>query len=146
REFGYIEGQNITFQFRGADGKNERLPDLARELIRRKVDALVTTGTPAAVAAKQATSSIPIVTAIVADPVGSGLIASLARPGGNLTGIADLDDELTGKRLALLKDAIPGLSRVAIMWKAGNPAHQNALREAEHVATTMALQLRFMEV
>jgi putative ABC transport system substrate-binding protein len=101
RELGYIDGQNVVFTFRGADGNNDRLPALADELVRLKVDMLVTAGTPAAVAAKQATSMIPIVTAIVADPVGAGLVTSLARPGGNVTGIANLDDELTGKREVL---------------------------------------------
>src|SRR5262245_3074196 len=146
RELGYIEGQNIVFDFRGADGNNERLPGLAAELVRRNADVLVTTGTPAAVAAKQATSRIPIVTAIVADPVGSGLVASLARPGGNVTGIADLDDELTGKRLTLLKEAIPELSRVAVLWKRGNPAHSAALRDAQQVASTLAVKLVLRDV
>ena len=146
REFGYIEGRNVGFEARGADGKNERLPGLATELLRLDVDVIVTIGTPAAVAAKQATSTIPIVTAVVADPVGAGLIASLARPGGNVTGIADLDEELTGKRLELLKEIVPGLSRVAVMWKAGNPAHETALREAEAAARSSGLQLKHREV
>jgi putative tryptophan/tyrosine transport system substrate-binding protein len=146
RELGYIDGQNVVFTFRGADGNNDRLPALADELVRLRVDILVTAGTPAAVAAKQATSMIPIVTAIVADPVGAGLVTSLARPGGNVTGIANLDDELTGKRLALLNDAVPGLSRVAIMWKTGNPAHKTALREAEVVARARDLKLQPVDV
>ena len=146
REFGYIEGQNVAFEARGADGRNERLPGLATELLRLDVDVIVTIGTPAAVAAKQATSTLPIVTAVVADPVGAGLIASLARPGGNVTGIADLDEELTGKRLELLKEIVPGLSRVAVMWKAGNPAHETALREAEVAARSSGLQLKHREV
>jgi putative ABC transport system substrate-binding protein len=146
RELGYIEGQNIAFEFRGADGKNEQLPARATDLVKLKVDVVVTVGTPAAAAAKQVTSTIPIVTAIVADPVGAGLVTSLARPGGNLTGIADLDDELTGKRLGLLKEAVPGLAHVALMWKRGNPAHKTALREAEVAARTMELQLQRVDV
>jgi putative ABC transport system substrate-binding protein len=146
RELGYIDGQNVVFELRGADGDHSRLPGLAEELVRLKVDVLVTTGTPAAVAAKQATSVIPIVTAIVADPVGAGLVTSLARPGGNVTGIANLDDELTGKRLALLMEAVPGLSRVAIMWKTGNPAHKTALREADVVARARDVKLRPVDV
>jgi putative tryptophan/tyrosine transport system substrate-binding protein len=146
RELGYIEGQNVVFEFRYADGDNDRLPGLAEELVRLKVDVLVTAGTPAAVAAKNATSMIPIVTAIVADPVGAGLVTSLARPGGNVTGIANLDDELAGKRLALLMEAVPGLSRVAIMWKTGNPAHKTALREAEVVARARDVKLQPVDV
>jgi len=99
RELGHIEGQTIAFTARGADGNNERLPGIATELVRLKMDVIVTAGTPAAVAAKQATAVIPIVTAVVADPVGAGLVAGFARPGGNVTGIADLDAELSGKRL-----------------------------------------------
>jgi len=142
RELGYVDGQNVSIESRAADGNNERLPGLAAELVKLKVDVLLTTGTPAAVAAKRATSVIPIVTAVVADPVGAGLVTNLARPGGNLTGIADLDDELTGKRLGLLKEAVPRLSRVAIIWKRGNPAHKTALKEAEVVARTMDLQFQ----
>ena len=146
REFGYIEGRNVAFEARGADGKNERLPGLATELLRLDVDVIVTIGTPAAVAAKQATSTIPIVTAVVADPVGAGLIASVARPGGNVTRIADLDEELTGKRLELLKEIVPGLSRVAVMWKTGNPAHETALRVADAAARSSGLQLKHRKV
>ena len=146
RELGYVDGQNVSIESRAADGNNERLPGLAAELVKLKVDVLLTTGTPAAVAAKRATSVIPIVTAVVADPVGAGLVTNLARPGGNLTGIADLDDELTGKRLGLLKEAVPRLSRVAIIWKRGNPAHKTALKEAEVVARTMDLQFQTLDV
>jgi putative ABC transport system substrate-binding protein len=103
RELGYAEGQTITFESRSAGGRNERLPDLAVELVGLKVDIIVTTGTPAAVAAKQATATIPIVMAVATDPVGAGLTASLGRPGGNVTGLANLDAELSGKRLEMLK-------------------------------------------
>jgi putative ABC transport system substrate-binding protein len=141
RELGYLEGQNITFETRGADGRTEGLPGLATELVNLKVDVIVTSGTPAAVAAKHATSTIPIVTAIVADPVGAGLISSFAHPGGNITGIADLDEELSGKRLALLRDIVPGLSRVALVWNTNNPAHKIAMRQAQVAAKALSVQL-----
>jgi putative tryptophan/tyrosine transport system substrate-binding protein len=116
RELGYVEGQTIALEYRFADGKNEWLPALAAELIDLTVEVIVTSGTPATVAAKQATSMIPIIIATAADPVGAGLVASLARPGGNVTGMANLDTELSGKRLEILKAVVPGLSRVAILW------------------------------
>ncbi|PYM14385.1 MAG: ABC transporter substrate-binding protein [Candidatus Rokuibacteriota bacterium] len=146
REFGYVEGQNVVFEFRGADGKNERLSSLARELLRLNVDVMVTVGTPAAAAAKEATAVTPIITAVVADPVGAGIVTGLARPGGNVTGIADLDAELSGKRLQLLGEVVPGLSRVAVMWKTGNPAHKSALREIETAAKSSGVQVQAVDV
>jgi putative ABC transport system substrate-binding protein len=142
RDLGYLEGKNITIDYRFADGKHERLPGLAAELIGLKVDIIVTVGTPAAVAAKQATSMIPIVMAIVADPVGEGLVASLARPGGNVTGLANLDTELSQKRLEILKEVVPRLSRVAILWNPANPAHKRALEESEVAARTLGVRLQ----
>jgi putative ABC transport system substrate-binding protein len=144
RELGYIEGQTVVFEPRGADGKVERLSGLATELIRLKVDAIVTAGTEAAVAAKQATSTIPIIMAIVSDPVGLGLIASLARPGGNVTGVADLDVEQSGKRLELLKEVVPGLSRVALVWKRGHPKETESVREAEAAAKSLGIRLQLV--
>jgi putative tryptophan/tyrosine transport system substrate-binding protein len=146
RELGHMEGQSVRFEARGADGKIEGLADLAEELVRLKAEAIVTAGTEAAVAAKQATSTIPIVTAIVSDPVGLGLIASLARPGGNVTGVADLDVEQSGKRLELLKTVVPGLSRVALLWKRGHPKETESLREAEAAAKSLGLQLHLAGV
>jgi len=146
RELGHIEGQSVRFEVRGADGKIEGLADLAKELVRLKAEAIVTAGTEAAVAAKQATATIPIVTAIVSDPVGLGLIASLARPGGNLTGVADLDVEQSGKRLELLKTVVPALSRVALLWKRGHPKETESLREAEAAARSLGLQLHLTGV
>jgi len=146
RELGHIEGQSVRFEVRGADGKIEGLADLAKELVRLKAEAIVTAGTEAAVAAKQATATIPIVTAIVSDPVGLGLIASLARPGGNLTGVADLDVEQSGKRLELLKTVVPALSRVALLWKRGHPKETESLREAEAAARSLGLQLHLAGV
>jgi putative ABC transport system substrate-binding protein len=146
RELGYVEGQTIAVAYRFADEQNERLPGLAAELIALPVDVIVTSGTPAAVAAKHAASTIPIIMAIAADPVGEGLVASLARPGGNVTGIANLDTELSGKRLELLTEAVPGLSRVAILWNPANPAHRAALRESEVAARALGVQLHPVEV
>jgi putative tryptophan/tyrosine transport system substrate-binding protein len=146
RELGYVEGQTIALEYRFADGQHERLPALAAELIDLNVEVLVTSGTPAAVAAKHATSLIPIIIAIAADPVGEGLVASLARPGGNVTGMANLDTELSGKRLEILKAVVPGLSRVAILWNPANPAHRPALGESEGAARALGVQLQPVEV
>jgi putative tryptophan/tyrosine transport system substrate-binding protein len=146
RELGYVEGKNITIDYRFADGKHERLPGLAAELIGLKVDIIVTVGTPAAVTAKQATSMIPIVMAIVADPVDEGLVASLARPGGNVTGLANLDTELSQKRLEILKEVVPGLSSVAILWNPANPAHKRALAESEVAARALGVRLQPVDV
>jgi putative tryptophan/tyrosine transport system substrate-binding protein len=146
RDLGYTEGKNIAIEYRFADGKHERLPGLAAELIALKVDVIVTVGTPAAVAAKQAISMIPIVMAIVADPVGEGLVASLARPGGNITGLANLDTELSQKRLEILKEVVPRLSHVAVLWNSANRAHKRALEESQVAARTLALRLQPLDV
>jgi putative ABC transport system substrate-binding protein len=144
-ELGYAEGQNIAFEMRSADGRTERLRGLAAELAALRVDVIVTMGTPAAVAARDATSTIPIVMAIATDPVGAGLIPSLGRPGGNVTGLANLDAELTGKRLETLKAAVPGLSRVVILWNPANPAHRPALGDTESVAHALGVRLHPVE-
>ena len=115
-EFGYIERQNIVFDLRSAEGNVDSFPTLAAELVQLKVDVIVALGTPAAMAAKRATSTIPIVILAVPDPVSTGLVASLARPEGNITGLSNLGVDLSGKRLELLKEAVPGLSRVALVW------------------------------
>jgi len=122
RELGYIEGQHLAVEYRWAEGQDDRLPALAAELVRLDPVVIVTTGTPGTRAAMQATKTIPIVMASSADPVRGGLVASLARPGGNVTGFTILGPELEGKRLQLLKRAIPGLSRVAVLWNPANPA------------------------
>ena len=122
RDLGHVDGENIAIEYRWAEGQDDRLPNLATELVRLNPDAIVTTGTPGAVAAIQATKTIPIVMATAADPVGSGLVASLARPGGNVTGFTILGPELEGKRLELLKQAIPGLSRLAVLWNSSRLA------------------------
>jgi ABC-type uncharacterized transport system substrate-binding protein len=145
RELGYAEGQSIIFETRSADDRSERLRGLAAELIGLKVDIIVTTGTPAAVAAKQATATIPIVMAIATNPVGAGLTASLGRPGGKVTGLANLDAELSGKRLEMLKAAVPALSRVAILWNPANPAHKPALGDTESTAHALGVRLQPVE-
>ena len=118
-KLGWIEGKNITIEYRFAEAKAERLPELAADLVRLKVDLIVVTGTPSALAAKSATTTIPIVMTSAGDPVGSGLVASLARPGGNVTGLSNLVTELNTKRLEILKDAVPKLARVGLLRPAG---------------------------
>jgi putative tryptophan/tyrosine transport system substrate-binding protein len=121
RDLGYVEGKNIAIEYRYADARFDKLPALADELIRLKVDVLVTTATPAAQAAKNATRTIPIVFLGMADPVAAGLVNSLARPGGDVTGFTNIAPVLAGKRLELLKETVPKLSRVAVLWNAQNP-------------------------
>src|SRR4029077_2506370 len=121
RELGYVEGKNIVVEYRDAEGKQDRLPALAAELVRLKVDVIVTPGTLPTRVTKEATSTIPIVMAQVGDPVGSGFVASLARPGGNITGLSSLAPELSGKRLELLKEIVPKLSRVAVFGTSTRP-------------------------
>ena len=143
REHGWVEGRNAVFEWRFAEGRMERLPDLAAELVRLKVDLIVTVaGGPAARAAKQATTTIPIVAVAVSDPVGQGLVASLARPGGNVTGLATLFPELAVKRLGLLKETLPGVSRVAVLWNAANPGNVIILRGVQAAARTLGVTLQ----
>ena len=120
RELGYVEGKNIVIEYRYAEGKLERLPDLAAELVRLKVDVVVTNSAPAVLAAKKASATIPIVFTLASDPVGSGLVSSLARPGGNITGLSLMAPDLDGKRLELLKEAFPKVARVAFLWQPSN--------------------------
>jgi putative ABC transport system substrate-binding protein len=145
RELGYVEGQNIVFESRGPEGHIDRLPELAAELARANVDLIVTMGTPGTRAAKQATTTIPIVMAFSGDAVGLGLIASLAWPGGNITGTTFLNPELHVKRLELLKEVVPGLSRVAFLLRPDNPAP--ASRQAmEQAAGPLQLELQTVQV
>ena len=125
-KLGWIEGKNITIEYRFAEAKPERLPELAADLVRLKVDLIVVTGTPAALAAKSATTTIPIVMANAGDPVGAGLVASLARPGGNVTGLSSLSTELNTKRLEILKDAVPKLARVGLLRPPGGSVAQTS--------------------
>src|SRR6516162_9563721 len=141
RDHGYIEGQNLVVELRFSEGVGERWLQLARELAALKVDAIVVQTTPAALAAKQATSTIPIVITTAIDPVGAGLADSLARPGGNVTGVALLQPEISGKALSLLKEAVPTLSRVAVLWNGANPAFTPVWREVDTTARSMGLVL-----
>ena len=146
RVLGYFEGKNIAFEGRYADNRLDRLPALADELVRLKVDVLIATSTPGALAAKTATRTIPIVFYNVVDPVGDGLVDSLARPGGNVTGITDIAAVLTGKRLELLKETVHKLSRVAMLWDPQNPGAAQQWRESQLPARELGLQLYSMEV
>ena len=145
RQLGYVEGKNIVIEFRYAEGKFDRLPDLAAEIVHLKVDVIVVANTPAIHAVKKATATIPIVMVGPGDPVGLGLIASLARPGGNLTGLSFLSTELTGKRLELLKEAIPKISRVAVLQTTAS-AQEQAVKESEVAAQTLRIQVQPVQV
>src|SRR5262249_4478144 len=145
-EFGYVEGQNIAIEYRFARGQIERLPELAAELVRLKPDVIVAPYTPPALAAKRATNTIPIVFAVVADAIGAGLIANLARPGGNITGFTSNSAELGGKRLALLKEVAPDMSRVAILYNPSDRSNVLVLKEFQESAPTLGLALQPFEV
>src|SRR5262245_50340712 len=146
REFGYIEGKNITFEDRSAEGKLDRLPALAEQLVRLKVDLLLTSSTTSAQALKNATKMIPIVLLFVSDPVGAGLIDSLPRPGGNITGFTNISPVLSGKRLELLKEIIPKLSRVAVLWNPQADSSAQQWKESQVAGRELGLQLHSMEV
>ena len=145
RALGYVEGQHLVMEHRGAEGQYERFPALAAELVRLPVDALLVPNTPAALAAKQATSTIPIVMVGVGDPLGSGLVASLARPGGNITGLSGLHPERVGKQLEILKAVLPSVSRVAVLWNPANPVAALAVRAAEEAAQALGVELHLVE-
>jgi putative ABC transport system substrate-binding protein len=146
RELGYVEGQNLTIEYRSADGQAERFPELARDLVRLKVDVIVTRGTPAALAAKQATQTIPIVMASSGDPVATGIVASLARPGANVTGLSAYATEIQGKQLEVLKEIAPHIGRVAFLFNMSNPVLQAQWKEAEPLARSLGLQPRLLDV
>ena len=146
REHGYVEGQNIVMERRFAEGRPERISEIAAELVRLKMDVIATSTDVAIAAVKQQTQTIPIVMANSTDPVGTGFVANLARPGGNVTGLTGISPELSAKRMELLKEVVPGLSRVAIMW---NPDDRGAVfeyKEAESAARSLRLQLQSVEV
>ena len=148
RDLGYVEGRNVVIEYRDAEGKREQLPALAAELVALKVDVIVVTSTPAGLAARQATRTIPIVLGWVVDPVGSGLVTSLARPGGNVTGLSSLARELVGKRLELLKQAVPGVSRIAVIWHPGDYGErtESEMHNAEDVAArTLGVRRQVLE-
>jgi putative tryptophan/tyrosine transport system substrate-binding protein len=142
RELGYIEGKNIVVEHRFAEGHADRLPELAMELVRLKVDAIFTTGTPAIFALKQATKTVPVVFFSTSDPVGTGVVTSLAHPGGNITGITALASDLWPKRLELLKEIVPKLSRVAMLWNKGNAGMNLEAKATQEVAAPLAVALQ----
>ena len=146
RELGYIEKQNIAVEYRFASGQVERLPELAAELVRLKPDVIVTPATPPSLSAKQATRTIPIVFAVVADPVGAGLIVDFARPGGNITGVASISAELGGKRLELLKGVVPKAARVAVLYNPGDRANVLVLKQLQESAPALGLTLQPLAV
>jgi putative tryptophan/tyrosine transport system substrate-binding protein len=145
RELGYVEGKNIVIEYRYAEGKSERLPDLAAELVRLKVDVIITAGAGSS-PAKKATATIPIVFAGSSDPVGTGLVSSLARPGGNITGLSNMAADLDGKRLELLKEAFPKVVRVAFLWGSSDVRGNLRLTDMEAVAKALGIKLQSLEV
>jgi putative ABC transport system substrate-binding protein len=146
RQLGYEEGQNLTIKYRWAEGRQDRFAGLARELVDLKPDVILTAGTPGTLAAKRATQSIPIVTAAVGEPVAVGLVSSLAKPGGNVTGLATFAPELEAKRLELLKEVVPKLSRVAVLVNPTNPFSTVAWKETQRAAETLGVALHRVEV
>ena len=146
RELGYVEGKNITIEYRYAEGKLDRLREIMAELVRLKVDLIVTAGPSATRAAKEATSSIPIVMALDYDPIGNGFVASLARPGGNITGLSAVYPEMSGKQLELLKEIVPGLAQVAVIGTSTQPGNAHAVRETELAAAAFGVKLQYLDV
>jgi ABC-type uncharacterized transport system substrate-binding protein len=146
RDHGYIEGKNIRIEYRWAEGNYERLPALAADLVHRNVNVIITQGTPAALAAKQATTTIPIVMAIVGDPVDSGIVASYSRPGGNITGSSFFFPEINAKRLELMKSLMPGLKRAGVLMNPDNLAMTSVLRAMDEVAKVMDVKLQHVQV
>jgi putative ABC transport system substrate-binding protein len=146
RELGYVEGKNIVIEWRYAEGKLDRIAALAAELVRLKVDIIVTSGPSVTRAAKEATVTIPIVMTFDSDPVGDGFVASLARPGGNITGLSSLAPELSGKRLEILREVVPKLSRLVVLWTSTAPGPAQMLREVELAAKALKLQVQYLDV
>jgi putative tryptophan/tyrosine transport system substrate-binding protein len=146
RELGWIENRTMAIEYRWTEGRNERYAQLAAELVRLKVDVIVALGSPAIVAAKQATAVIPIVFPLASDPVGDGLVASLARPGGNITGLSNEQPDLAGKRLEILRELVPGLSRLGYIANVNNPTAMGNVREVEEAAAKLALQIMPLDI
>ena len=146
RDLGYIEGKNIVIEPRWASGHYDQVPALADELVRMNVDIIVTSATPGALAAKRATNTIPIVIASSADPVASGIVASLAHPGGNITGLTLMNDELAIKRIEILKETVPGISRVAVLWSTSNPTYARMIEKIKAAAPLIRLQVEVVKV
>jgi putative tryptophan/tyrosine transport system substrate-binding protein len=146
RDLGYIEGQNLVIEYRSADGDAERFPDLATQLVDLKVDLIVTRGTPASLAAKNATATIPVIMTAVSEPFGSGLVAGLAHPGGNVTGMSSFATMLDAKRVELLREAVPGIVRIATFLNMGNPVQFGEWKEIETAAQSMDIQSQLLDV
>jgi putative ABC transport system substrate-binding protein len=146
RELGWVEGENVVYERRWAENRVERLPELAADLVRLNVDVIIAGGTLAPLAAKRATSTIPIVMNSCGDPLGTGLVASLARPGGNVTGMSLMVPELAGKRLELLREILPKLARVAVLWDAANPYTTIGFKETQSAARTLGVEAQSLEV
>ena len=146
RQFGRIEGKNVVIEYRFAENRVERLPELVTELIRLKVDVIVAAGTLAPLAARQATTTIPIVMTSGGDPLGSGLVASLAQPGGNVTGLSLMVSDIAGKRIELLKELLPRTSRVAVLWNSANPYPALVFTETQNAARTLGIDIQSLEV
>jgi ABC-type uncharacterized transport system substrate-binding protein len=146
RDLGYVEGQNILIEYRWAEGQYEQFPALIAELLAQRVEVIVTAGTPASLAVKNATTSVPLVMVAVGDPVTTGLVASLARPGGNITGLTSTSEELDGKRLELLREVIPKLSHVAVFWNPENPTLLTSLKEMRAAAQVLGIKVQVLEV
>lgn len=145
-DLGYVEGRNVALEYRWAGGSSQRAAELAAELVRQNVAVIVAAGTPATQAARAATATIPIVMTAVGDPVGSGIVASLGRPGGNITGLSLLDAELDGKRIEILKEAVPGLTRIAMLWSPSDPGMTLAFGRVEMATRTLHLALQSLAV
>jgi putative tryptophan/tyrosine transport system substrate-binding protein len=146
KDFGYLEGQNIAFEFRWAEGKLDQLPELAAELVRLQVDVIVTLAPQATLAAKQATQTIPIVFVAMGDPVASGVVASLAQPGGNVTGTTRMLSEMSAKHVELIKETVPSLAKLAVLWNPTNSSHAPALQAVDTAARALSLQAQPLEV
>ncbi len=146
RDLGWIEGKNVSIEYRYAEGSSDRLPGLAADLVRLKVDVIVVSSAPAAAAAKKATTTIPIVIAAAGDPIAAGLVESLSRPGGNITGLSQMTHETTGKRLELLKEIVPKLSRVAVLWNSQGGGSAPSWQELQLPARQLGIQLHSLEV
>ena len=146
RQLGYAEGQNLVIEYRSADGRDDRFPGLARELLALKVDVIVTRGTPAAKAVKNATSTVPVVMMASGDPVGVGLVTSLARPGGNITGLSAIVGELSPKRLELIREIVPGLARIAVLANTSNDAVRRDWARIETAARSLGVQSQLLDL
>ena len=146
RDLGYIEGQNLTIEYRSADGRAESFPEMASELVRSNVDLIVTRGTPASLAVKNATATIPVVMAAIAEPFSSGLVAGLAHPGGNFTGLSSFAAVLDAKRVELLREAVPGVARIAVLMNMGNPVQLIEWKEIEAAAQSMGISHQLLDV